>query len=142
MTDERVINSELALAEYIRELRQDFYQHHYLYANHRHGKQRTLTQNKALHLFLGMLADTLNAHGLDMRRVLKQEIELPWSTETCKEFIWKPIQEAVILKQSTTEANRVEYTKVYDVLAHHMATKLSVTIPEWPRKQDKEEEAA
>lgn len=141
MSDETIINSELALAEYIRELRQDFYQHHYLYASHRHGKQRTLTQNKALHLWLGMLADTLNAAGLDMRKVLKQEVELPWSTETCKEFLWRPIQEAVILKESTMDANRVEYTKVYDVLARHLGQKLGVIAPEWPKKKDDAEAA-
>jgi len=140
MTDEIKIDSELALAEHIRDLRKQWHESKYLIVTVRTGKQRTLTQNKALHLFLGMLADELNAKQMDMRKTLRHDVELPWSTETVKEFIWRPIQEAVIAKESTTEADRQDYSKVYEVLAHHMATRLGVTIPEWPRK--KQERAA
>jgi hypothetical protein len=136
MSDDRIINSELALAEYIRELRQNFYQHHYLYVSHRHGKQRTLTQNRALHLFCTMLADTLNAAGLDMKKTLKPDAEIPWDCASVKERLWKPIQEAVIGKLSTTEADRIEYSKVHEILAHHLVTKLGVQAPEWPRKDN------
>ena len=136
MSEEVTINSELALAEYIRELRATWYRDRYVIASHRTGKQRTLTQNRALHLFLGMLADQLNASGLDMKRVLRQEVDIPWTTESAKEFLWRPIQEATIRKESTTEANRIEYSSVYDVLAHHMATKLGVQVPDWPRKRE------
>jgi hypothetical protein len=138
MSDERVINSELALNEYIKELRAAWYAHPFLYASHRAGKQRTLTQNRALHLWLGMLGDMLNAAGLDMRKVLKPEVDIPWSTATTKEFLWRPIQQAVISKTSTTEADRVEYSEVYEVLTHHLATKLGITAPDWPRKQEEE----
>ena len=42
-------------------------------------KQRTLQQNKALHKYFEILADTLNEAGLDARVVLKPEIEIPWT---------------------------------------------------------------
>jgi hypothetical protein len=138
MAEEVTINSELALAEYIRDLRAAWLKDHYIIATHRTGKQRTLTQNRALHLWLGMLADQLNASGMDMRKTLRHDVELPWSVETCKEFLWRPIQEAVLRKESTTEANRIEYSQVFEVLAHHMAIRLGVTVPEWPRKNQQE----
>jgi hypothetical protein len=142
VTDEIRIDSEIALAEFIRDLRKEWHESKYLLVKVRTGRQRTLTQNKALHLFLGMLADELNARNLDMRRVLRHDVEIPWTTDSAKEHLWKPIQEAVIGKESTTEADRIEYTKVYEVLAHHMATKLGVTVPEWPKKKQGEQEAA
>jgi hypothetical protein len=135
MSDEIAINSELALAEHIRDLRAQWHKEKFLYVTVRKGKQRTLTQSRALHLFCTMLADTLNAAGLDMKKTLKPDAEIPWDGAAVKERLWKPIQEAVIGKLSTTEADRIEYSKVFDVLAHHLATKLGVTCPEWPTKQ-------
>ena len=136
MSDEIRIDSELALAEHIRELRKQWYESKYLLVRVRTGKQRTITQNRALHLFCGMLADLLNASGMDMRRVLKQDVDIPWTTESAKEYLWRPIQEAVIGKTSTTEADRIEYSQVHEVLSRHLAQKLGVTAPEWPRRKE------
>jgi hypothetical protein len=136
VTDEIKIDSELALAEFIRDIRKQWLDSKYLIVNVRKGTQRTLTQNRALHLWLGMLADELNAQGLDMRKVLKQGVEIPWTTESAKEYLWRPIQEALLNKESTVDADRTEYTKVLDVLVRHLADKLNVVAPDWPRKKD------
>lgn len=138
---ERIANCDLELERIIRDIRKDYAEHRYLMIDWEAGKQRTKRQNSALHVFCGLLADLLNASGLDRRKVLKPEIEIPWDLKSVKEDLWKPIQEAVIHKESTTEADRTEYTRVYEVLAHHMATKLNVTIPDWPRKQDNDNAA-
>jgi hypothetical protein len=139
-TDETKIDSDLAFAEYVAELTSAWHENHYLIASHRTGKQRTLTQNRALHLWLGMVARILNAAGLDMRKVLKPEVDIPWTTETIKEFIWRPVQEAVISKESTVDADRNEYTKVYDVLVRHLGEKLGVAAPAWPKKKDADQQ--
>jgi hypothetical protein len=136
VSDETRIDSELALAEHIRDIRKRWYEERHLIVSVRTGKQRTLTQNRALHLFCTMLADTLNAAGLDMKKTLKPDAEIPWDCASVKERLWKPIQEAVIGKLSTTEADRIEYSKVHEILAHHLATKLGVQAPEWPRKDN------
>jgi hypothetical protein len=139
MTDDRLANCDLELERIIRDIRNDYAQHHYLMISWETGKQRTKKQNSALHVFCQLLADLLNASGLDQRKVLKPAIEIPWDGKSVKEKMWKPLQEALINKASTTEADRTEYSKVHEVLAHHMATKHGVAIPEWPRKsaQDK-----
>lgn len=134
--DEIRIDSELALAEHIRELRKCWLENRYLLIRVRTGKQRTLTQNRALHLFLGMLADELNAAGYDMRKVLKQEVDIPWTTESCKEFLWRPLQAALINKESTTEADRNEYTQVHELLSRHLGQKLGIQVPEWPKRRE------
>jgi len=50
-------------------------------------KQRTLKQNKSLHKFCELLADELNAAGLDMKTVLKPSVDIPWSKTSVKEFL-------------------------------------------------------
>ena len=137
MSNERTINCDLELERYVRDIRKAYAEHRYLIANHETGKQRTKKQNSALHVFCELLADLLNASGMDQRKVLKPSIDIPWCGKSVKAKLWKPIQEAVIGKLSTTEADRTEYTQVYEVLAHHMATKLGVTCPEWPSKESK-----
>jgi hypothetical protein len=135
MADEIKIDNELALAEFIRDIRKQWHQSKYLIVKVRTGQQRTLTQNRALHLWLGMVADELNAHGLDMKRTLKQDVDIPWNEASAKEFLWRPIQEAAISKKSTTEADRVEYSYIQDILAAHIAKRFGLTLPPWPAKK-------
>lgn len=135
MADEIKIDSELALAEAIREIRKQWHESKYLIVKVRTGKQRTLTQNRALHLWLSMVADELNAHGLDMKRTLKQEVDIPWTEASAKEYLWRPLQEVALQKHSTTEADRVEYSVVRDILAAHIARRFGLTLPPWPAKK-------
>lgn len=115
----------------------DFYRtHKFVKVEFKAGKQRTLTQNACLHLWLGWLAESLNNAGLDMRTVMKQDADLPWSTETCKQFLWKPIQRALINRESTTEAERKDYGYIEQVLSNHLQTKFpGIEIPAWPEKR-------
>jgi len=57
-------------------------------------KQRTNRQNKALHLYFQMLADELNNAGLDVRRTLREDVEIPWSPYLIKELIWRKVMVA------------------------------------------------
>lgn len=96
-------------------------------------KTRTLTQNRALHLWLSQLAQTLNDAGLDMKRVLKTEVDIPWTQESAKEFLWRPIQQVMLSKKSTTEAETSEYNQVYETLSLHLMQKFSIPeLPRWP----------
>jgi hypothetical protein len=141
MQEEIKIDSELSYAEFIRDFRKQWLENKYLIVKVRTGKQRTLTQNRALHLWLGMVADELNAHGMDMVKMLDrgEGVEIAWTVENAKERLWKPVQEAAINKISTTEADRVEYSYVRDILAAHIAKHHGVTLPEWPKKKQEEE---
>ena len=134
MTEYR-IDSETALFEHIRDIKKQWYAAKYLKVKVTEGKTRSLSENSALHLFCDMLADLLNSMDMDMRTVLRPDVEIPWDGAAVKTHLWKPIQKAVIDKAKTSEADRGEYSKVYDILAHHMATKLGVTVPEWPCKE-------
>ena len=95
-------------------------------------KQRTIQQNKSLHLFCQQLADILNEAGYDMKRVLKHDVEIPWTMENCKNHLWRPIQKALTDKQSTTALDTVEPSQIHQILSRHLADKLGVAAPPWP----------
>ena len=97
-------------------------------------KTRTLTQNAALHKFLTMLADTLNDGGLTMKKVLKEEVDILWTQESAKEYLWRPIQKIMAGAESTADAKTTDYNKVYRTLCQHLAEKFGVECPAWPTR--------
>ena len=102
--------------------------------------KRTTQQNKSLHLYLDMLASALNDAGYDMKRTLKPEIDIPWNQERAKEHLWKPIQEIMLNKQSTTEPETGEYIQVYEVLNRHIAEKFGISVS-WPSIEEMRKES-
>lgn len=95
----------------------------------RKEKQRTAKQNKALHLLFTMIAETLNDTGNDMRRTLRSDIEIPWSADTVKNYLWRPVQQAQLEKQSTTELTTKDIDAVFETLNRHLGDKIGVHIP-------------
>jgi hypothetical protein len=100
-----------------------------LFAEPKKKGTRTSKQNRALHLFLRKLADTLNDAGLDMKAVLKPEVEIPWNDKTVKENLWKPVQVAMLKKESTKDLDTGEISQVYETLNMHLANKFGVSVP-------------
>lgn len=92
-------------------------------------KQRTLTQNRAIHKYCSMLAKALNEAGWDMRRVIKEEFDIPWTEESAKENIWRPVQVSLFNKESTTALERQEVSQVYEVINRNISEKTGVYVP-------------
>lgn len=98
-------------------------------------KQRTLTQNAALHLWLQQVADYLNAAGLDMKKVMKPHVDIPWTMVSAKEHLWRPIQHVLIGKKSSAQASTVDIQIVYQTLSSHLIQKFQLpNLPHWPSK--------
>ena len=95
-------------------------------------EQRTIKQNSALHLYFTFLADELNNAGYDMRRTLKEGVDIPWNTQNIKDYLWKPVQESLLGKKSTTELTTTEIDKIVDILTRHLA-KFGVSV-EFPNE--------
>lgn len=91
-------------------------------------KQRTLRQNRALHKLFSLLAEELNSAGFDMRRTLKPGIDIPWNAKTIKEYLWRPIQQAQLDKESTTELTTKDIDDIFDTLNRHLGEKLGVHV--------------
>ena len=130
MSDNRFhINSSQSLEEFTQLIIEEWKRDKFITVQWKKGKRRTNAQNNALAVYCRHLAEALNDAGYDMKRTLKQEIDIPWTEDKVRQFLWKPIQLIVINKESTTEANTDEYSKVYDVLNRQIATKFGVSVP-------------
>ena len=97
-------------------------------------KAMTAKQRSSIHVYLRQVMTALNNAGLDMRKVLKPGVEIPWTEYAAKEFLWRPIQKAMTGKESTTALKTVDPSEVHQVLDKHLSEKFSVSFP-WPSKQ-------
>lgn len=91
-------------------------------------KQRTIRQNRALHKYFKMLSDELNSAGLDMRKTLKPSIDIWWNEKTVKEYLWRPVQKAQLLKTSTTELTTSEIDKVFETISKHLGERFGIEL--------------
>lgn len=90
---------------------------------------RTPTQNNSLHLYFRLLAQELNDAGLDMKKVLKPSVDISWNEDNIKEYIWRPIQNAQLLKKSTKDLTTKEVDLVYNTINRHLSEKFGIHLP-------------
>lgn len=95
---------------------------------------RTSQQNRALHKWCSMVAEALNDGGYSVPIVLENAVDGEWDGDAVKALLWKKVQKVVIGKESTTEADRCEYTAVYEVLNRFLGSKFGVSLA-WPVKK-------
>ena len=133
-----IINSAHSKELFIAQMSKLYDEHKYLRVTIKTGKQRSNLQNSSLHLYLSHLSEALNDAGYDMKRTLKQEIDIPWDEDgvNAKEHLWRPIQKALTKKDSTTKPTTKEYVYIYEVLSRHLVDKLGINVP-WPSKDNK-----
>lgn len=99
---------------------------------------RTLQQNSALHLWFQQLADELNDKGFDMRLFVKKDINIEWSGQSIKEYLWRPLQKAKFGKKSTTQLFKTgEIDEIYDIINKEVIerTKGWAVCPPFPSDQ-------
>lgn len=96
------------------------------------GDRRTPKQNDSLHLWLEMVAEELNNAGLDMKAVLKPEVDIPWTKGSAKDYLFRPVMKALTGKESTTELTTSEVSQVVDVINRHLAEKFGGLFIEFP----------
>ena len=103
-------------------------------------QQRTPQQNKGIWLFLTQLAEALNLAGLDMKKVLKESVDIDWNKDLAHDYLWIPIQKAVCGTDSTTELEKqVDIEKVHETLMRHLGEKYHVEFIPFPHEEKKEE---
>ena len=124
-----VVNNKHSLQVFTKHIEHLYDTKGYVTLKWRTGKTRTHKQNNALHVYCRMLSEALNDAGYDMKKTLKQEVEIPWTTELVKQYLWKPVQEVVTGADSTSTAGTEDYDKVHQVLSKHLSEKFNVYIP-------------
>ena len=91
--------------------------------------QRTKLQNRALHLWFTLLAEDLKSKGLDMKAVLRPEIEITPTMELIKNQIWRPVQIAKYDKYSTAEITTEELQGIYKDLDRFFLSRHKIDLP-------------
>ena len=94
-------------------------------------KQRTDSQNRALHLYLSMVAQELQNQGQTMQNVMKKitKVEIIPTTYNLKEIVWREIQKVHLGKESTTELTKQEVNEVYEIMSMWLSKNFGIDIP-------------
>ena len=92
---------------------------------------RTAQQSKSLHLYLTQVAHELSNQGQTLQGVVKK---VPWAEITptkasLKEVLWRPVQEIVCGKKSTTEITTKEIQEIYNNVSMFLAKNFAISIP-------------
>ena len=92
---------------------------------------RTNTQNNALHLYLSQVAEALDREGHTMQDVVKaiRRAEIRPTPAALKEVVWKPLQEILYAKKSTTELTKQEIDPVYEAMNKWLGQEFHLHIP-------------
>lgn len=97
------------------------------------GKKRTLTQNKALHLYCTQLATALNEGGYSQENFFKEcklGFSLPWTMMAIKN-IFRVCADAMYEKESTSRLTTDEISEVYQAFDRRVSEITGVHV-EWP----------
>lgn len=92
---------------------------------------RTLAQNRAFHLYFNMVAVQLNNSGLYINKLIKEnkyKADIDWSGNLVKENLWRPIQNAILDKKSTTQLEKAEVDRVYNTLNRYLSN-MGISVP-------------
>lgn len=99
--------------------------------NVKESKLRTELQNRSLHKYYSSLAEALNDGGFEMQKVIRQSVEIPWTGTTVKEILWRPLQKAYKLENSTKRLKTTDIDKIYDLLNKTIGERTGIYVP-WP----------
>ena len=104
-------------------------------------KPRTSSQNRALHKFCSLLAESLNLAGLEMRVVLKPDYKIWWTMEAVKEHIFKPVMKHKFGKESTTELSKLgEIDEIHEDIMRMFGEKFGLEYIPFPHDPEKDQD--
>ena len=108
-------------------------------------KQRTLTQNSALHKLFELWATALNDAGYPVQVVIQKTPDIQFTKYNVKELLWRPIQKSSLGKESSTALTTKEIDVVYDEVNKFLAENFNIhepfpSIEELLNQQRKDEE--
>ena len=85
--------------------------------------KRSNQENKAIHVLFQNIAFELNRIGLEFtfRGVKGKDIQTTYTPAIVKEFLWKPLQNALLEKSSTTQLTHADINLIFEVLGKWFA---------------------
>jgi len=94
-------------------------------------KQRTQSQNNAIHLYLTQVANELDRNGHTLQDVVKEirKVEITPTMHNIKEVVWREIQKAHLGKESTTFLTKHEVTEIYEIMNKWLGLHFKIHVP-------------
>ena len=132
------VNCKRTRDEFIQSVFEDFDKHGYTRYSVYHGV--TPKQFSAVHVYCKLCADTLNAHGIDVKAfimAMKEGFSINHTKETFKHMGYKTILAIVSGKSSTKDQSSDDPSKVAEIISNIFATKWGIVAPEFPKKKAK-----
>lgn len=128
-----VVNSKETADFFIKSVLTNLEDHGHTEYRCSHG--RTPSQNNAMHLWFGLVAETLNAAGLGQKAVVSasRNGDIPNTKESVKE-IYKAILKTMNGKESTSEQTTVDPSVVFEVMCQFFADRFQIALPDFPSK--------
>ena len=86
-------------------------------------KKRSSQENRALHVLFQNIAYELNRLGLvfTFRGIKGMEIATTYTPDIVKNFLWKPLQDALVKKESTTQLTHNDIGLIFEILGKWFA---------------------
>jgi hypothetical protein len=86
-------------------------------------KIRTNEQNRSMHKFFEIVSAQLNdiGHTFNFDGIKGLKMQLPYTPEIVKNFIWRPIQSALFDKESTTRLTTKEVSQIAEIIIKFFA---------------------
>jgi len=106
--------------------------------NEQEEKPRTSAQNRALHVLFELVAEALNDAGYDQKKTFeKLTFDIPWTKNSVKYGLWRPLQEIMFGKHSTTELSKQEeIDQIHETLMRELGEKLEIEYIPFPHRED------
>lgn len=95
----------------------------------------TGSQRNAVWLYCTLKSTQLNDAGLEMRKVLKPEISIPWTKDSFHDHVWIPIQKAMYGTESMRDLQKPQISPIHDVIEREFAEKHGVEQIEIPSEE-------
>ena len=94
-------------------------------------QKRTDKQLRSIWLYCGLVAQELNAAGLDIKLLIEQDLEVSWTKELIMDIYWRTIQKTLFDIESTKDLKTNQVSEVYEELNRHISKfGLSVQFPD------------
>lgn len=135
MAEQIIINSKESLDRAYKLIQDNFDKHGYTTYSCKHGISSK--QFNAMHVWCGMVAERLDAHGVDMRALSDacKASRLPLTKDSVREYFYKPILAALTGKESTTVQKTVEPKQVEFHIRDIAMKNWEIELPDWPERK-------
>jgi len=97
---------------------------------------RTNLQNDSMHLYFRQMVEDLNNTPYTFKKyleVVENHLEVPWTVDLFKKYVWKPVMESQHDIESTTEMDTCNPSDIHRIVDKFMAEKFGVSRP-WPNR--------